>query len=657
MRFPVFFVILAVWAFAGWIGAAFAQGSPPAPDAAPSTPVETAALPSFEPTREEAVLEAFIDGVVEAHRRQHGTPGVVVSVVKDGRALFAKGYGAADAASAAPASGEETLFRIGSISKTFVWTAAMMLADRGVIDLDADVNEYLQDVRIPDAFDAPVTMNDLMAHRAGFEDAFGVYTRADDAALSFAEALEADMPSRVFPAGARTSYSNWGSALAAKVVEDAAGVPYETFLREEILAPLGMGSTTLRGPSVMPAALRARLSTGHKVEFGRGVEADYMQIGPFAPAGGMASTAADMARWMLFHLGGGEVDGVRLMSPRAHELMWSRNFNDRPGGVDMAHGFIERPYRGTAVYSHAGGVSAFLSNMAMAPELGVGVFVSQNTADDFGLGLELPDLIIDRLLGDRAATPVGGETAAFEAADYLGAYLVNRRSFTRFEKLFALNGLASVTADGKGGLLLASSGEAVRFDPVGGDVFEDAHGNRIAFGRDARGDVTHMNGVMGAHSYERAGAFGGPFMLNALFSAAFLFSVTTWLGAWRRQGRIEQEQPVQNGAVGVNLTRFALLAAMVFFIFTIVSTIALIRIGTASTSEFVDYPFTSTILTQAAGYFVFAAGVLMVVSLVPAWGMSGWSVWRKLHHTLFAAALGAFCAMLVVWNIVFAATA
>ena len=652
MRFPIFFVFSAIWALAIWAGAAFAQGSPPAPDAAPSTPVETAALPSFEPTREEAVLEAFIDGVVEAHRRQHGAPGVVVSVVKDGRVLFAKGYGDADAASGAPADGEETLFRIGSISKTFVWTAAMMLADRGVIDLDADVNEYLRDVRIPEAFDAPVTMNDLMAHRAGFEDAFGVYTRADDGTISFADALNEDMPARVFPSGARSSYSNWGSALAARVVEDAAGVPYETFLNEEILAPLGMGATTLKGPVVMPEELRARLSTGHKVEFGRGVETDYMQIGPFAPAGAMASTAADMARWMLLHLGGGEYDGARLMSPRAHDLMWSRNFNDRATGADMAHGFMDRPYRGTTVYSHAGGVAGFLSNMAMAPELGVGVFVSQNAADDFGLGLELPDLIIDRLLGDRAAAPVGGETVAFEAADYLGAYFLNRRSFTRFEKFLAMSGVASVSADDKGGLLLSSNAEAVRFDPVGGDVFEDAHGNRIAFGRNEQGDVTHMTDAMGVHSYERVGVFSGPGMMNIVFGAALLFSVTTWLGAWRRQGR-----PVEHGALGVNLNRFALLAATVFFIFTIVSTIALIRLTTTSAADLVDYPFTSVILTQAAGYVVFAAGALTVVSLFPAWAMSGWGLWRKIHHTLFAAALGALAVMLVVWNIVFSATA
>lgn len=650
MRLAAICVLMSALAVFAGAPSAFAQNPPP-PDASPSTPVDTLTLPDFEPTREEAKLEAFVDGVVAAHRRGLHTPGVVVSVVKDGRVVFAKGYGYADAPEGRSADGADSLFRIGSISKTFVWTAAMMLADRGMLDLDADVNDYLKDVEIPEAFDAPVTMNHLMAHRAGFEDSFGVYTHTDDTDLTLAQALTKDMPDRVFPPGARTSYSNWGSALAAKVVEDAAGVPYETFLQEEILRPLGMSSTTLRGPAVMPDALRDRLSLGHRLEAQHGVEQDYMQLGVYAPAGAMASSAADMARWMQFHLAGGVLDGARLMSPEAHARMLSRRFNDRVGGVDLAHGFIATPYRGTILYGHAGGTANFLSNMIFAPELGVGVFVSQNTVNQSGLVYELPTLVMDLLL-PGAATAGRKQARAEDLTPYVGSYLMNRRTFSGFEKLFAAGALATIAASEDGALLMSFAGETMRYKPVGGDVFEDQYGGRIAFGRNGAGTVTHVTDDMGVHSLERVGGFGHPVLFYFAAAAAGLFSLTTVLGAWRRQA-----QPKPHSLMGRRLGVFAFVAAGAFFAFVLALVVVSIVFLSGGLSTLENYPFASIYWTQAAGYAVFAAALLGLASLVPAWGRSGWSLWRKAHHTAFILSLALFGIMLIVWDAIFSAPA
>ena len=651
MRLAVIGVLIATFAWFADLPSAQAQAQTPPPDAAPSTPVDTVALPDFEPTREDATLEAFVDGVVEAHRRGHHTPGVVVSVVKDGRVLFAKGYGFADAPAGRRADGDDSLFRIGSISKTFVWTAAMMLADRGLLDLDADVNDYLKDVEIPDAFGAPVTMNHLMAHRAGFEDSFGVYTHADDGSLSLAEALTQNMPARVFPPGARTSYSNWGSALAAKVVEDVAGVPYETFLREEILAPLGMTATTLRAPAAMPEALRARLSLGHDVEAQRGVEKSYIQIGAYAPIGAMAASAADMARWMRFHLGGGALDGTRLMSPQAHARMLSRRFNDRPDGVDLAHGFIAMPYGGTILYGHAGGTAAFLSNMMFSPELGVGVFVSQNAVNASGLVYELPALVMSRFL-PGVAPGAGRQAHTEDLTPYVGSYLLNRRSFKDFEKLFAASAFANVAASEDGALLLSFGGETARYTPIGGDVFEDRYGGRVAFGRSGAGAVTHMTDDMGVHSLEKIGASGHPLLFVAALAAAGFFSLTTLAGAWRRQGRGGPKN-----LMGQRLGGFALLAALVFFVFVGALTVVAIGFTSVDFSNLPNYPFAVVHWVQATGYAVFAVSLLGLISLAPAWGRSGWSLWRKAHYSVFVLSLSLLSVMLIVWRVIFSATA
>lgn len=622
-----------------------------APDAAPSTPVETVALAAFEPTREEAVLEAFVDGAVAAHMRDHDIPGVTVSVVRSGRTLFAKGYGVADADGARAVSGGGTLFLIGSVSKTFIWTSVMMLVERGEINLEADVNVYLKDLQIPEKFNAPITMNDLMAHRAGFEDTLALFTVSDDTDRTLTELLNEHMPARVFPPGARTSYSNWGSVLAAKIVEDVAGVSYEQFLRDEILTPLGMDDTVLYGTSLTDPRLAARRAAPLKAAHGWPADSDYMEIGPYAPAGGMASSAQDMARWMAFHLGAGELDGVRLMSRATHQRMLQRAFRDRTAGADLAHGFITTTISGQDTFGHAGGTNAFYTNMVMFPGLATGIFVSQNATVDRGLVSDLPVLVAEHLGGGVPSGQAAVNNAP--ASDYAGTYLNNRRSFTHFEKLFAAPGAAAVTTAEDGAVIVASQGVTRLYKPVSGamDVFENRYGERVIFARNAQGRVTHFSDTVGIHSFDRAGVGDNPQMLNAVLGFALLFSITTWLGAWRRFGRGAPES-----AAGAMLGAGALAAGALVIAFAggLASVIAVLSSATAATLQ--AYPPLAVTVTRMLALVLFFVGFAALAGLWPAWARSGWGVFRKAHYTLFALALGALAAMLVIWNFVFAPT-
>ncbi len=628
------------------------------PDAAPSTPVDTVEMMAFEPTREEAVLEAYIDGIVSAHMREHHTSGVTISVVQNGKVLFSKGYGFADIEMRTPVNGYETLFRIGSVSKTFVWASVLMLAEQGRLDLNADVNNYLKGITIPQPFGLPVTMNHLMAHRAGFEDSIGVYTYLDNSDVSLTQALNDDMPKQVYPPGARTSYSNWGAALAAKIVEDIAGVPYEVFLQNEILTPLAMTRTTLKGPSIMDAALRENLATAYAFEKGALAPEKYSQIGSYAPVGAMAAPASDMAQWMLLLLGRGEHDGVRLLSGQTVDLMQARAFNDRPDGGDIAHGFFTKTYRGYDVFGHDGATAAFYTNMQLVPSLNLGIFISQSSANGRVLVRNLPDLILDYLAeGDRGIRAVAVGAQAFERSDdYVGNYIGNRRSFSQFEKLFSTDATAEVTSGevGReaGALVLSRSGKDQQLLPVAGavDVFQDRYGKRIVFGRDGNGKVTHFSGD--TYSYERMGAFSNPLYLNIGFLAVALFAVTTWLGAWRRWGSTVS-QTVTGKALGV----FDLVTAASIFVFFALL-VSVISAASGDTDALLkNYPPSQIQLMRMFAIFVFFLGSTALVSLIPAWLKSGWSIWRKAHHTLFALSLGFLAVMLVAWNIVFAATA
>jgi CubicO group peptidase (beta-lactamase class C family) len=116
-----------------------------------------------------ADVEAWLDGLMPYALQRGGIPGAVVVVVKDGSVLFQKGYGYAEVKHRVPVDPERTLFRPGSISKLFTWTAVLQLVEQGKLDLDADINRYL-DFRIPPAFGKPITLRDCMTHTPGFEE-------------------------------------------------------------------------------------------------------------------------------------------------------------------------------------------------------------------------------------------------------------------------------------------------------------------------------------------------------------------------------------------------------------------------------------------------------------------------------------------------------
>ena len=602
-------------------------------------------------TAEEDKLEAFVDGVVQAHRRLRGIPAVSVSVVKDGKLLFAKGYGVADIDSGRKADGDRTLFRIGSVSKTFVWTAVMMLVDRGKLDLSEDVQKYLKKVAIPEAFDTPVTLNHIMAHRAGFEDTLALFTHRDDETTTLAEALIADQPERAMAPGTRTSYSNWSSALAAQIVENVSGMSYEAFLDKEILKPLGMSRTALRGPSQMAKGLRADLATGYILQGGPPKKVDYMQIGPYAPAGAMSSTAEDMAKWMRLHLARGQVDGVRLMSRKAHGQMWTRAFDDRPAAADMAHGFMTKTYGERTTFGHGGATGSFFTMMQLVPDMGLGVYVCQNAAPDRELVMELPDLVIDYLQKREPVMvpePQDGKSADY--SELAGTYLSNRRSFTRFEKVFMAGSAVSVALSDKGGLLLIGSGKVRRIHPLVGmkDTFEDDFGHRVFFGRDTTGAVTYVSALSGTNTYERVKALQQPVVLGLAVGATALFCLTTLLGAWCRLGR-----PRTTTALGTLLNGFDTLAALCGVLLVVLAIVVAVSMQSFVVSGLVDYPPASLVAARWVAVVLFGFGVGAVISILPGWVATGWSLSRKVHHTLFAISLGALAYLLMEWKVVF----
>ena len=222
--------------------------APPRPVSTPTAEILPANALPMRGLRDRAELEAFMDGIMTAQLRDHHVAGATVSVVRDGSLFFAKGYGNADVRKGRPVAADSTMFRIGSISKLFTWTAVMQLVEQGKLDLNTDINKYL-DFKIPATFPEPITLTHVMTHTPGFEeDPRDLFTEDSTHITPMGKWLPAHMPARVRPPGTYSSYSNWATATAGYIVERVSGMPFDAYVEKNILEPLGMTQTSTRQP-------------------------------------------------------------------------------------------------------------------------------------------------------------------------------------------------------------------------------------------------------------------------------------------------------------------------------------------------------------------------------------------------------------------------
>ena len=352
-------------------------------------------------------LEAFVDGVVRTAMTRDHIVGVTVSIVQNGQVVLKKGYGFADS-SGRPVDPDRTLFRLGSISKTFTWIATLKEVETGRMALDAPINRYLPPaLAVPDSPGwRQVEVRDLMTHTPGFEDRpFDRLFVEDPARVRSLEAqLQQARPARVFAPGSTPAYSNYGAALTGAAVSNLEHAPYQTVIEREIIGPLGLAHTTFREPyparADLPAPMAADLAGNRSTGFhwaGAAFQAKpYEFVTQNAPAGAVSSTAGDMARYMLMILGGGQLDGETIYGPATAEALRTPLATpDAPAALPVDHGFMHIPLPGSFVgHGHGGDTIWFHSMLLTIPELRLGVFVSTNTDTGAPLAAELPARIV-----------------------------------------------------------------------------------------------------------------------------------------------------------------------------------------------------------------------------------------------------------------------
>ncbi len=465
--------------------------------AAPSN--EAIAMPTYT-LGDPQELEKFMDSVMKSQLRKQNIAGAVVVVVQNDQVLLAKGYGYADVEKQIPVDAERTLFRAGSVTKLFTWTAVMQLVEQDKIDLQTDVNTYLTNFQIPDTYPQPMTMLDLMSHTAGFgEFSWRLGQTPLEELTSLEEFLQEYMPERVYPPGQLPAYSNYGASLAGYIVEQVSGEPYEQYVETHILGPLGMTHSTMRQP--LPAELTQNMSQSYLF-----INGTYQPL-PLdrlyhTPAGALVTSGVDMGKFMLAHLNDGEYDGARILQPETARLMHTQSYTFDPALPGLAHGFEEQIINGRRLIGHGGDHEGFHTSLRLIPEEKVGLYVAFNGANVGDARETLLQIFMDRYFpapqseGDPAGNENANLTENIPLDRYTGFYTNSKHSYQDPRRIWALSSMVWIrpgpnnTLQKTSLLGLSLEGTLVPVRPM---VLRDADTGALAiFKADEQGQVRYM---------------------------------------------------------------------------------------------------------------------------------------------------------------------
>jgi len=581
-------------------------------------------------------LEAFLDGMMPSQLNREDIAGAVIAVVKDGKVIFAKGYGYSDVEKRQPVTPDATLFRPGSISKLFTWTSVMQLQEQGKLDLDKDVNEYL-DFKIPPAFGKPITLNDIMTHTAGFEETARDLFVADASKMTpLDQYLKDHMPKRIFPPFTVPAYSNYATTIAGYIVQRVSGKPFSQYVQDNIYTPLEMAHTTFVQP--LPDNLKPLMSNGYQKASDKAKPFEFVEA---YPAGSVSTTARDMCNFMIAHLQDGKFGDKQILRPETAQKMHARLFASDDRMNAMAHGFYEETRNGHRIIGHGGDTEFFHSDLHLILDQNVGFFVSYNSA---GKGEASPRTILFHSFLDRyfPYNPPAGQKIAdpkADAAAVAGFYDSSRRMENSFLKLLTIAGQAKVTANEDGTIsmdeLKGANGVPKKFEEIEPFLYREVHGqDKIGFKKDASGnwqfqiDYPFM-------IFQKVGLLENKYFNFVVAGYGFvvvLLTVLLWPVGWMIRKHYDRPLTLSSAEKSQRLV-----IRLVCLLFVILLLGWVIALSMANDIEGINKLPTAVILFSLLGVVCSVATIFVVTNALRSLGSGLW-IWAKLHHLAVALA-------------------
>ncbi|RZT79172.1 CubicO group peptidase (beta-lactamase class C family) [Micromonospora violae] len=525
-------------------------------------------------------VNAWLDGLLPAALDRTGIAGATVAVVKDGKIVTTRGYGYADTGAggkgAVPVDPDRHLFRMGSVSKLVTATAVLQLVQSGKLDLDADVETYL-DFDLPRRYERAVTLRHLLTHTAGFEERIAGLIGTDGGNIDLRKALVTDPPEQIYEPGTVPAYSNYSNALAGYIVERVSGTRFEEYVHRNILDRAGMPSSTFEQP--LPAALRDRMSNGYDTSAG---PAAPFEIVGTPPPGALSAPATDMARFMIAQLGE-PVGFTPLLDQPTRELMQrpaldSTSLGTLADGPRMTLGFFTEDRNGHRILGHGGDTKYFHSHLQIYPDDRAGIFLSLNSngsgaLDSHELRQSVVNGFADRYFparDDQSTTGVDPATTARHAALAAGTYESSRAVRSNFLTAIGLVGRTTVSVTDDDRLLIEPgplSDSPARYEEVAPWVWREVGGQRTIAMRatDDRVEAISFDSAFALLPVEPARASSVAVPVLVLSTVVLLLTVLSWpVGAIvrRRLGRAPRERAGRTARI---LSRVAVAGTLLAF--------------------------------------------------------------------------------------------
>ena len=615
-----------------------------------------AAAPASKPLPGEAQheltaadLEAFMDGLVPTEISRDNIAGAVVAVVKDGKVVFEKGYGYADVKTKRPVVANETLFRPGSISKTFTWTAVMQLVAEGKLDLDRDVNDYL-DFKIPPAFGQPITLRNIMTHTAGFEEAIKDLITADQNTKDDLRGyVVSHLPRRIYPPGKVPAYSNYATTLAGYIVQRVSGEPFDDYIEHHIFQPLHMEHATFRQP--LPESFKANMSSGYQL--GSGEAKPYEFVTAF-PAGSVAITADDITHFIIAHLQNGQYEGAQILPEATAKQMHSRTFSVAPDLNGMCLGFYQENRNGHSIIGHGGDTQYFHSDLHLILDSNVGFFISQNSAGEPRADLRgtVFHAFLDRYFPYTPPATQAIASAKQDVDKFEGYYMSSRRPGPNLLDTLNAIGQSKVESDKDGNVIIADfkdpDGQPKKFVEVSPNLYREKDGQaKVEFFTDYDG-ATSFAMDYPFMMWMKPGAFHTkPFAMFTMIAPLVFFALALILWAIAAMARVHYDKRLNLDPVHRTRHRLLMLAAALNLIFIITAATILSKLGELGLNSKGDTLF--RVLQLTALLAVISALIPLYNLFRPWWQQKWW--WNRVYDVLFALSAVFFVWFILEWHI------
>src|SRR6266849_2718588 len=504
-------------------------------------------------------VEAFFDGIIPLQLERSDVAGATVLVMKNGKDLLRKGYGYSDVAKKKPVDPETTMFRLASISKLFTWISVMQLAEQGKLDIDADINKYL-DFQVVPAFGKPITLRNLMTHTGGFEEEIrDILLTNPKWVTPLRDFLIENQPRRIFPPGEVPAYSNYGVGLAGYTVQRVSGEPFEQYVAEHIFQALGMKHSSLKQP--LAEDLWSFASNGYQNNTEKPA-VGFEMFSP-APAGGLSSTAPDMGRFAQALLNGGAWEGHRILKTETLNAMWTKQFGTSDALPAMCMGFYQTWRNGLRFIGHDGDLIAFHSMFLLEPKEKLVIFISYNSAGAASkTRTEILTAFADRYY-PYAQTPEFQKVTAEDAKAIEGAYQSTRRADSTKLSLGNLVSQGDANVDKDGVLKIDEfkdlRGHVRKWNMIGKDLWQVENDQRWMFAiRDSAGKIMRIAVNFPGVQFERVVWYENSNMILPVLGVSLAILILVIVASLVRLGRriIIDRRPAfkpQPGALGLTL--------------------------------------------------------------------------------------------------------